>query len=132
MQEWHVALRTRPGLGHVLAFGFDGGSGVWIVVDPMRHGTVVTVLPPWEFDAWVLEISLEFEIYRIARRAETAVWFPGLWCVGAVKRLVGLRSSALSPAGLRRDLLGAGARRVFSREGSEDGHQGRPGGDGRP
>ena len=132
MQEWHVAIRTRPGLGHVFAFGFDGGSGVWIVVDPMRRGTVVTVLPPWEFDDWVLEISLEFEVYRIARRAETRVWFPGLWCVGAVKRLVGLRSSALSPAGLRRDLLRAGARRVFSREGSKDGHQGRSDGDGRP
>lgn len=128
--EWNVAIRTRPGFGHVFAFGFDPGCGVWIVFDPMRRSTAITLLPPWEFDAWLKGAIDACEVYRIQARDETPVWAAGLWCVGAVKRLVGLKSGALSPAGLRRDLLRAGAKRVFSREGQERRSEGRSHGDG--
>lgn len=128
--EWNVAIRCRPGLGHVFAFGFDPGCGVWIIVDPMRRSTAITLLPPWEFDAWLVGAIATFDVYRIEARDQTPVWAPGLWCVGAVKRLVGLKSGALSPAGLRRDLLRAGAKRVFSREGQNGSSEGRSRGDG--
>lgn len=126
--EWNVAFTRKWLVGHVLAFGFDAAAGVWIVVDPCRHETEVQALRPAAFDRWIVQQAAEGEVWRIARQGRTPMLFPGLWCVGAVKRLVGLRSGALSPAGLKRDLLRAGARRVFSHEGqSSEGAEGRPG-----
>ena len=126
IEVWNVVIQRASWHGHVLAFGFDPVTGVWVVVDPHRRGTEVQLLPPWEFDAWIQGIADTGEVYRIAAQRSTPTIVPGLWCVGAVKRLVGLRSGALFPAGLRRDLLRAGARRVFNRE-SEDASRGERG-----
>lgn len=111
--EWNVAIRTAPGMGHVFAFGYDGQANSWVVFDPLRHRTEIGLISPVNFDWWLIEAIEGFEVYRIAAQDHAMLLFPGLWCVGAVKRLVGIRSSALSPAGLRRDLIAAGARRVF-------------------
>jgi len=112
--DWNVCFQIIAGLpAHVFAFGYDPDGDVWIVVDPHHNYTEVRALKLEAFDAWAVETLPGREVYRIAARKQTRMWFPGLWCVGAVKRLVGLKSGALSPAGLRRDLLRAGARRVF-------------------
>lgn len=112
--EWNVAFKLVLGAPvHVSAFGYDPQGEVWVLVDPHRRFTEVRALNLAAFDAWAVENLPGQEVYRIAARRQTQVWFPGLWCVGHVKRLVGLRSGALSPAGFRRDLVRAGARRVF-------------------
>lgn len=123
--EWNVAIRTTQGLGHVFAFGFDGAAGMWVVFDPLRHRTEIALISPVYFDWWLVEAIQGYEVYRIAAQDRAMVLFPGLWCVGAVKRLVGIRSGALSPAGLRRDLIRAGAQRVFNRESQTDNRSGR-------
>lgn len=116
--EWNVVFEIAAGLPvHCLAFGYDPETGVYVVVDPHHAWTEVTTYSPTAFDLWIMEAAHGNEVYRTPARRQTPPWFPGLWCVGAVKRLVGLRSSALSPAGLRRDLVRSGARRVFSHEG---------------
>jgi hypothetical protein len=118
--EWNVIFELTAGVPvHCSAFGFDAAAGVYVVVDPHYAWTEVNVLRPAAFDVWIAEEARGHEVYRIAAQHRTRPWFPGLWCVGAVKRLVGLRSGALSPGGLRRDLLRAGARRVFSHEGQD-------------
>jgi hypothetical protein len=121
IMEWNVAFKVlRGGAGlpiHVSAVGYDPEGGVYVMVDPHRFAIEVRALSPAEFDRWAaLQFMLGGEVYRIAAREDTPLWFPGLWCVGVVKRLVGLRSGALSPGGLRRDLVRAGAQRVFTRE----------------
>lgn len=112
---WYVAIeRGRTPWGHVLAFAFDGRS--WIVVDPhLRFTEVFTLEPGDEFDAWVAEMSQVAEVWKLPGRRAASVLTPGLFCVGAVKRLVGLRSGAFTPGGLRRDLVRAGAKQVFTR-----------------
>ena len=107
---WHVAFeRGRTPWGHVLAFAFDGRS--WIVIDPHMRWTEVFTLPAGApFDAWVS--ALDAEVWRLAGRAEAPL-FAGFGCVGVVKKLVGLRSGAFTPAGLRRDLVRQGAKQVF-------------------
>lgn len=113
--NWNVVIADDPWpFGHVSAFAFDGR--VWIVVDPhLRWLEAFTLEDGPEFDGWVREVAARAEIFRIQGRALAPVG-AGWFCVGTVKRLVGLRSGALSPAGLRRDLLRAGARQVFTRE----------------
>lgn len=113
ISEWNVMLQPADRPRHCLAFGYDPATSVWVVVDPHRHGTDVELLRPARFDAWIAKAAPLAEVYRIDAQHRTPTLFPGFWCVGAVKRLVGLKSGALSLRGLRRDLLRAGARRVF-------------------
>lgn len=113
--NWNVVIDTDPWpFGHALAFAFTGR--VWVVVDPHLRWTEVFDLEDGpEFDAWVKATPSTAEIFRIEGGGLAPVG-AGWFCVGTVKRLVGLRSGALSPAGLKRDLLRAGARQVFTRE----------------
>lgn len=124
--NWNVVIeRGRTPWGHVLAFAFDGR--VWIVFDPHVTWTeVFTLADGPEFDAWVEHYAAVGTIWRIAGRGQSHP-FAGLFCVGTVKRLVGLRSGAFSPGGLRRDLIRAGATQVFVREDQDSRRrQGRP------
>lgn len=118
---WHVAFeRDRTPWGHVFAFAFDGRC--WVVFDPHVCWTeVFTLAPGAEFDAWLS--GLDARIYRVAGGTQSHP-LAGLFCVGAVKRLLGFRSGAFSPEGLRRDLVKAGAEQVFVRENQSP--QGRP------
>lgn len=112
--NWNVAIeRGRTPWGHVLAFACMGDH--WVVVDPHVRWTEVFTLTAAEFDGWLAELSARADIWRIAGRGQAPL-LPGWFCVAQVKRLVGLRSGALSPAGLRRDLRKAGAKQVFTRE----------------
>ena len=120
--RWNVAFeRRRTVWGHVLAFAPAGDH--WVVIDPHLTFTEVYTLGPDEFDAWITDLTRHATVWRIDgdRRAPLLA---GLWCVGTVKRLLGLRSGALSPEGLKRDLLRAGAVQVFTRESQNP--QGRP------
>jgi hypothetical protein len=122
---WHVAFewpREAP-WGHVMAFAYDAAAEVWIVIDPHFRWTETFALRRGaEFDRWVAEVAARAEIWRIEGRGRGPVGV-GWFCVGTVKRLVGVRSGALSPWGLRRDLRRAGARQVFTR--ATEGPQGR-------
>lgn len=120
---WHVAFEQgRTPWGHVLAFAFDGRA--WVVIDPhMRWTEVFTLAPGEEFDAWLADLAFRATILRITG-AGRGNPLGGLFCVGKVKHLIGLRSGAFSPGGLKRDLLRAGAQQVFTRESQSA--QGRP------
>lgn len=120
---WHVAFeRGRTPWGHVLAYAFDGRS--YVVIDPhVRWTEVFTLAPGLEFDAWQLALSRRADIFRILGSGRAMPW-AGVFCVGKVKHLIGLRSGAFSPTGLRRDLLRAGAEQVFVRENQSP--EGRP------
>lgn len=115
--NWNVVIDPDPWpWGHVLAFAFTGR--MWMVVDPHLRWTEVFDLEDGpEFDRWIRETTARpgAQVFRIEGRALAPIG-AGWFCVGTVKRLVGLRSGALSPAGLKRDLLRAGARQVFIRE----------------
>lgn len=122
---WNVAIeRGRTPWGHVLAFAYDPVAEVWMVVDPHVRWTEVFALKRGaQFDRWVADLATRADIWRLQGRGQAPV-LPGWFCVAQVKRLVGLRSGALSPAGLRRDLQRAGARQVFYRESQNP--EGRP------
>ncbi len=123
--NWNVVIENaRTPLGHVYAFAHDPFADVWIVVDPHFRWTEIYALKAGEqFDRWVRIVSEGADIYRLRGRGNAPV-LPGWFCVAQVKRLIGLRSGALSPEGLRRDLLRAGAQQVFQRESQNP--QGRP------
>lgn len=116
---WNVVFQPggRLNTGHVLAYGWDHRTCCYVVVDPLWDRIEVQVLSIADFDAWRLAECGACRTLRIRAGQRTSILFPGLWCVGVVKRLIGLRSSAFTVPGLRRDLLRAGAQEVRPREG---------------
>lgn len=108
---WNVAIeRRRTAWGHVLAFASLGHE--WLVVDPHFRWTETYVLGPAAFDVWVRDLATRARIWRIAGGRECPA-MAGPFCVGTVKRLIGLRSGAFTPNGLERDLRRSGAMQVF-------------------
>lgn len=116
--SWTVVRQRKGWIGHVLAFGFAPDVGAWLVIDPRWDRIDVMVMGPAAFDRWRAAECAGCPQLRIDANRGTSLLSPGLWCVGVVKRLVGLRSGAFTPAALWRDLKAAGAREVcISHEG---------------
>lgn len=111
---------TPPGWRHVCAFGYANGR--WIVYDAADLRSCILVLTGAQFDAWInLRADRITDILRVPVEntggLRTRV---GLWCVTAVKHLAGIRSSALRPKALHRDLTRRGCERlVHGRQGPE-------------
>lgn len=121
--RWNVAFEeSRTAWGHVLAFASVGDR--WLIVDPHIGYTETYLLKSADFDHWILGLSAMATILRIDGARSAWPW-SGLFCVGKVKHLIGLRSGAFTPRGLMRDLLRAGAQKVYARESQNP--EGRPG-----
>lgn len=105
---WHVGF-TRD---HCFAFRYDPGADVWLLVNPGAFATITKIMRPRVFDRWIRLVARRAYILRLGSARSPSLGL-GFWCVGVVKKLVGARSSALSPAGLKRDLERSGAIRVF-------------------
>lgn len=117
-RHWYDIF-TKPGFRHVLALGYDPDLSAYVLYDPTHAGTTITILSADDraVDLLILHVK------------ETGCWLkvnPGgnrflfgqwrFYCVPAIKHLVGLKSCALSPHGLYRDLVKAGAVPAFSSE----------------
>jgi len=150
--EWYVAfwglerlgwwdVFTRPGFRHVMAFAFSSHAERWLVYDVTRDRTFVRAYRPEAFDLWIGSIPEEATVLKvpaepIGRRSYQRAAFI---CTTAVKHLLGLRSRALRPHALYRDLMASGAKYAFgtgpehartqshSPAGGSDGQGGPPG-----
>jgi hypothetical protein len=125
VKAWHVFFgpATRPwqylmrrGFGHVLAAGYDPDHRMWIFFDPSRTGTMIQVMPEGPacaelYDTWVF--GCRPHILRIVARSDRWICPPAFSCVGAIKALLGIRSRALLPFGLYRDLVARGAEKLY-------------------
>lgn len=105
----------RDGFRHVAAFGVDAEAGVWLLYDVTLNRTIVRALTPDRLHAWVDALPANARIVHFETVAEPEP--PGLrvgfWCAPAIAHLVGVRSRALRPEALYRDLMAQGARPAF-------------------
>lgn len=111
-RRWHHMLAPGP-YKHVSAFGYSARCNVWVFYNPAGNGERIEVCAN---DATFLDL-----LDSIKERADLVTltlgaprphpaWRPGVYCVPQIVRLLGVRSSALTPRGLYRDLVRAGAR----------------------
>lgn len=129
--RWHVgflgAQRTLPvdrlspvGFLHCLAFAYHADAETWLVYDVCRRRTFVYGIPPEHFVGWLVARkegdSMRVLAVDIVGEGPALSGASPLYCVSAVKHLVGSRSRALRPIGLWRDLVKAGAVEVFGAE----------------
>jgi len=98
---------------HVSAFGW--GNDRWVVYDVADIRSRVSVMNDDQFDQWFAhQMQRTTAMVRFSTQSggDIRARF-GLWCVTAVKHLVGSNSSALRPKALFRDLVAQGAEVTF-------------------
>jgi len=109
---------SPPGWQHCLCFGFHAQSNRWLVYDVTERRTLIFALSPADFPTWLaaMKINRGLRVLRVEPQDNgPTLWTRfGLYCVTAVKHIVGSRSRALRPIDLWRDLLAAGAVEAFT------------------
>ena len=124
--EWYVAFFNDErrywwsclcpdGFGHVAAFGYCVEQAVYLLYDVTMTRTLLQALTPSQMDEWVARLPANRRIvaYQPTREPEEPALRLGFWCTPAIAHLVGVRSRALRPQALYRDLIAQGARPAF-------------------
>jgi len=104
--------RLIPGrFKHVRAFGFVPLEQLWIFVDCNPIGIQVKAVRDKSaaFDVLIRAWTAGCEVVLVEHRVHRRFW-PGLYCVGVTKRLIGSDSGALLPTTLHRHCLATGGR----------------------
>lgn len=100
----------RPGFRHVRAAAWFDQTSRWMLFDPTIRGIHIEIETDEAFAArWAELYGSSAAILRMRSEYGRGALPPAFWCVGAVKALLGIRSCALLPHGLYRDLLAQGA-----------------------
>lgn len=110
---------TCKSFRHVLALAYDPVCKTWLHYEPTVTGTKIALYTrdSKEVSALISAVT-EYGVW-LKIEGQTGSYKTGCWrlyCVPAIKHLVGLKSSALTPKGLFRDLLKAGAKPIFEKE----------------
>lgn len=100
---------------HVSAFGYVGaGVDTWLFYSWRTDRVQISAARGDEAVRTLMHaFTQDADMLGIDARPGVALGFRlGSWCVPAVKHLIGLRSRAITPAGLYRDCIAAGAQPI--------------------
>lgn len=115
---WWVPFLAAGKYRHVRAFGTIPRSKIWLFVDVNAGGLTLRAAPDGPaaeaaISAWIAGC----DVLHIARRdAPGLPRWPVFSCVTTIRHLIGLRSGALRPDRLFRDMLAAGAKKLDGQE----------------
>lgn len=106
---------SPPGFYHVLAFAYAAHAERWVIYDVARDRTIIRALTADAFLLWIagLPTGRRIVLFEAGDAPARPAMRLGFWCSTAVAHLVGVRTRALRPAALYRDLLAQGARPAF-------------------
>lgn len=124
-RRWWWDYLSPPGFRHVLAFAYCVQAECWLIYD-VRHGrTFVRALKPEAFYEFLDTLPNDCSILNFEPEHAEAPprWRFGFWCTIAIAHLMGVRSRALRPVALYRDLVAHGARPAFEPEQAHDQEQ---------
>lgn len=116
---------TEPEWRHVCAYAYVPSMDCWVIYDVAQQGSFISVVDPDWFMRWCrirhprVQAIVEMPILKDTPSPRARI---GLWCVTAVKHLVGLPTGALRPKALYRDCLRHGGKDVLTER--TDGRQG--------
>lgn len=115
---WWDRLFCRPGFRHVQAWGWDADAERWVIYSVFTASTMVDVLPDGPLTDAVIGGMVATASHVLRYEPPPApehgpMLRLGFWCVPAVAHLLGVRSRALVPVQLFRDLLRRGAELLY-------------------
>lgn len=120
--KWWVRWLAWGKFKHVSVFGKVERSGAWIFYDVWMNRAQVMVIGDWEADVAIghyADIGTVVRFPRLLGDEGEFHWRPGFWCVPAVAHILGIRSCALRPDALFRQILAKGGQVIVS-EGREN------------
>lgn len=120
--KWWLRLLACGRFKHVSAFGKVERSGSWVFVDMWMNRTQIMVIGDWEADAafaHYVQLGTIVRFPRLLADERELNLRPGFWCVPAVAHILGIRSCALRPDALFRQILAKGGE-VIGSEGREN------------
>jgi hypothetical protein len=120
--KWWVRWLAWGRFKHVSVFGKVERSGAWVFYDVWLNRAQIMVVGDWEADAAIGYYASQGVIVRFPRLLaddHELSLRPGLWCVPAVAHILGIRSCALRPDRLFRQILAKGGQ-IVSSKGRED------------
>jgi hypothetical protein len=103
---------------HVSAFGYYAGFKAWLIYDVQWRGTRLLMIPHSEDGKQIIAgWTDDCEIVKIARGEKRSALSSriGLYCVSAIKHLIGLRCVAVTPSDLYRHILRNGGMLIDGR-----------------
>lgn len=116
--EWFVVFHTKAmnrvfsalacgRFKHVSALGYCAGFKAWLLFDPQWSGLRITLHSHDAMRKFFADYSRGCAVVKIARSTDAMRLSSrlGFYCVPAIKQLLGLRSGALRPSALYRQLL---------------------------
>lgn len=107
-QWWKPFL--KPGYRHVSAASYYADVERWVYLDPTHRGLEIEIWKPDEFGARLGQLARDSTlILRMPSATERTMPPLSWWCVGAVKAVLGLHASAVTPYGLATFLMSRGA-----------------------
>ena len=113
-RAWWEAF-TPKGFRHVLAFGYVPSTDCWLIYDVTLKQTWVRTLRPRDFDGWIGALPDGRRIVKFTPgEPESPALRLGFWCTRAVAHALGVKSRALRPYALWRELIARGAEPAFS------------------
>lgn len=126
--EWHIffvdrdklywfdrVFRTRKGFRHCFALGYQPKSYHYILMDWQGHRLDLKILHPWKLDQLLVEVDSKYPtvvsyIPSVDDESISLMRQPLLYCVEAIKHLLGIRNFFVwTPYQLYRELLKRGA-----------------------
>lgn len=116
---------TRKGMRHIVIAGCDAGRRLWVVIDPSRESMQFEIFgwgdPAIDRKLGELLRASDYTYLRV-KAGDERQRMPAIFgCVGAAKAILGIRSRALEPKGLFRDLVARGAKPIrVEPEGARD------------
>lgn len=112
-RAWWANL-LRPGFRHVAALSWFADQQRWVYFGPALKGTSIELFTADQAPAMFAELAEHAAaVVRFPARQDRFGAPPVSHCIGAVKGLLGIRSWALTPFGLYRDLLARGGEPVM-------------------
>lgn len=129
--KWWIRWLACGRFKHVSCFGKVERSGSWVFYDFHLDRAHVFVVGDWEADRLIGHYAGMGTVVRFPRLLaddRPINLRPGLWCVPAIAHILGIRSCALRPDALFRQILARGGEIVGSEgQSNESESQGRPG-----
>lgn len=109
----------RPGYRHAFMLGYVPAAGIWIRYEVLFHRTEISLISSQVADLLLTAAQGEGGVltWRVGE-AKAPSWGLrfGLWCVPAIKHVLGVRCVALTPRGLHQWLLRNGAQPLLPEE----------------
>jgi len=117
---WKVFTFQKKIFGHIFALRYDAVTNSWLHFEWSTSGLNVTVLSRWDIENWIVFLAKNGVVLEVIKKKIEATFmhcglFP-IYCVSAMRHLLGVKKICLTPHSLHCELKKNGGQYKFGTE----------------